>query len=191
MGQAIALLAPVAFGVALSPIPVAEFLLILLSRRARTNGLVFVVTSLVLLTVVPLVAALTLEVSTDTASSAPSTARSWIFVVLGLILLLLAARKFRQRDKEKVPAVFDKIAGMGPGAVLVLVPGATVLDPKNLALLLSAGSQLEALDLAGCGSSSRRSFLPSSGRRRTLSRSRTYSCAWTGRPSCSSGPSPG
>ena len=45
--------------------------------------------------------------------------------------------------------MFDKIAGMGPGAVLVLVPGATVLNPKNLALLLSAGSQLGALDLAG------------------------------------------
>ena len=47
-----------------------------------------------------------------------------------------------------MPAVFDEIAGLaGRGAPART--SATVLNPKNLALLLSTGSQLGAQDLTG------------------------------------------
>ena len=41
MGTAVVQLIPVALGFALSPIPLVEMVLVLFSRRALTNGLVF------------------------------------------------------------------------------------------------------------------------------------------------------
>jgi hypothetical protein len=56
----------------------------------------------------------------------------------------VATRNWRNRDDQTAPAVFETIAKMGPGAVFVLALGATLLNPKNLILLLSAGTQTGA-----------------------------------------------
>jgi len=53
---------------------------------------------------------------------------------------VIAWRNFRARHSESVPKVFGKIEGMGPLAVILLSGGVTIANPKNLVILLGAGS---------------------------------------------------
>ena len=135
---------PAAIGVALSPTAIIELILVLLSRRARVNGLVFVVTLLVSFFAIPLVGAFFIDAATTDGSSQVSTAKGWVLVILGGLVLLLAFRNFRNRHDTSEPKAFGAIAEMGPGAVFVLAIGVGLFNPKNLAILLAAGAQAGA-----------------------------------------------
>jgi hypothetical protein len=137
-------LIPAAIGVALSPTAIIELILVLLSRRARINGLVFVATLLLSFFVIPLVGAFVIDTATTDGSSQVSPAKGWVLVILGALLLLLAVRNFRNRHDTSEPKAFGAIAGMGPGAVFVLALGVGFFNPKNLAILLAAGAQAGA-----------------------------------------------
>lgn len=148
MTQALLQTVPMAVGVMLSPAALIEFILVLLSRRARTNGLVFLGGTLAGLVLVPLIASFVVGTSSTQTDTAPSSARSWVFVVLGALLLLLAVRKLRDRSPATTPKVYDLIGNMGPWAVLALTPGVTVLNPKNVVLLIGVGGVLAGADLS-------------------------------------------
>ena len=55
-------------------------------------------------------------------------------------LLVIAWHNLRARHSKSVPKVFEKIGGMGPLAVILLSAGVTIANPKNLVILLGAGS---------------------------------------------------
>ncbi|MGZ5404914.1 MAG: GAP family protein [Nocardioides sp.] len=139
---------PMAVGVMLSPAALIEFILVLLSRRARTNGLVFLGGTLVGLVLVPLIASFVVDTTATQTSAAPSSARNWILLVLGALLLLLAVRNLRDHSAPTTPKVYDLIGNMGPWAVLALTPGVTVLNPKNIVLLISAGGVIGGAGLS-------------------------------------------
>jgi hypothetical protein len=61
------------------------------------------------------------------------------------LLLLVAFRNWRNRADHSVPAVFDTIGRMGPGAVFVLAVGVACFNPKNLIMLLAAGTEAGAV----------------------------------------------
>jgi hypothetical protein len=97
VGPAISQILPYALGIAISPIPIIGVILILFSPRARVNGPAFLLgwvlgLSLVLLVVTAFASAL--DVGTD---SSASDGASTFKVVLGILLIVGAIRKWRSR----------------------------------------------------------------------------------------------
>jgi threonine/homoserine/homoserine lactone efflux protein len=136
-------LLPLAIGLALSPVPVVELILVLFSRRRAVNSMVFVA-GLLLLSALALLAGAGGGQAADSGDAGPSALVGWMFVVLGGLLLLVGVKNWRNRRDTSEPPVLASIAGMGPAAVAFLTLGATWVNPKNLVLLLSAGQQVGA-----------------------------------------------
>ncbi len=130
---------PAAIGFALSPLGLVEMILVLLSKRARTNSLVFLAAIVIPVFAVPFLGASGMDAGATTETER-GTAEGVVLLVIALILAALAARNFTRRHDTSAPAILDKIADMGPLAVLLLAPGVTVLNPKNLVVLLGAGA---------------------------------------------------
>ena len=99
MGQAIGGSLPLAVGIALSPIPIIAVVLMLTSRRARVNGPAFVLGWLAGLAIVGAIALAVAGAGGASKSGSPATWVSWVKIVLGVLLLLVAAREFRSRPR--------------------------------------------------------------------------------------------
>lgn len=134
-------LLPLALGLALSPIPVIEMVLVLFSGRRGANSVAFVI-SLVLTTAVGLTLGAAGARAAGDTGEGQSTASTIVLAVLAVLLLGVGVQNLRNRADGSEPAVLARIRGMGPGAVAVLALGATLLNPKNLPLLLAAGATL-------------------------------------------------
>lgn len=139
---------PSAIAFAFSPIAIVEMILVLFSRRARVNGVVFLVMIVIPVVLIPLVGAKAYQAVADpTTESAAGTGGAWFLLILGALMLLLALANWNRRADASVPKVFDTIEGMGPGAVAFLAIGVTLVNPKNLAMLLAAGQSLGSAGL--------------------------------------------
>ena len=147
MGEAIGEILTPAVGVALSPIPIVAVILMLFSAKAKTNGPAFVGGWRGgFLAVVGLVLFLPAPANVSSSDGKPSTTASVIQLVLGVLLLLLAAKQWKGRphgDEEptmpKWMATIDKttpIMAVGLGAFL------SDVNPKNLIFNLSAGTSI-------------------------------------------------
>ena len=145
MNEVLAGLLPAAIGFAISPISIIELILVVFSKRARINGIVFLTTLAVPLFLLPLLGATAVKAATS--GSQTQGMNPWIQLAFGVVLLLMALVNLRSYNSTDAPKVFDTIEGMGPGAVFVLAIGVTLFNPKNLALLLSAGNAMREADL--------------------------------------------
>jgi threonine/homoserine/homoserine lactone efflux protein len=143
MGQAIGEFLPLAVGVAISPVPIIAVILMLFSDRARQNSLAFL-----LGWIAGIVAALSILIaiaSTQDLSTGgePSDTVSWVKLILGVLLLLVAVKEWRSRPapgaEPKMPGWMQKIDSLKPGAALGLAVLLSALNPKNL-LLIAAGA---------------------------------------------------
>jgi len=145
MGEAIGQSLPLAIGVALSPVPIIAVVLMLTTPRARANGPAFVLGWLVGLGVV---GAIVLALAGPSASEEgqPATWVSWLKLVLGLGLLLVAARQFRGHPHEGEEAPLPKWMGaidrfragqaLGGGTALAAA------NPKNLLLAVGGAAAI-------------------------------------------------
>ncbi|MBM3658444.1 MAG: GAP family protein [Actinobacteria bacterium] len=146
MGQSISEVLPYAIGVAISPIPLIAVILMLFTPRAKANGTAFLlgwVLGLGVLATVVYVVANAANASTDnTASDSTSTVR----VVLGVVLIVVALRRWRNRPGPGVTPEMPKwMAGVdrftpAKAAGLGVLLGA--VNPKNLVLTLGAAANL-------------------------------------------------
>ena len=101
LGQAIGDLLPLALGVAICPIPIIAVILMLFSQRARANSAMFLLGWIVGVlggTVVVLIIANTQDLTQSNGQ--PEDSVSTVKLVLGVLLILLAARQWRSRPKE-------------------------------------------------------------------------------------------
>jgi threonine/homoserine/homoserine lactone efflux protein len=143
VGQAIGDLLPSAVGVAISPLPIVAVVLMLVTVRGRVNGPAFVAGWWLGLAVV---GAIVLSVAGAVGATDESGPATWVDVlklVLGLLLLALAAKQWRSRphDGEEAPTPrwmgaldsFTPVKAGGAGVAL------SALNPKNL-LLAAAGA---------------------------------------------------
>jgi len=135
-----------AVGFAISPISIIELILVVFSKRARVNGIVFLTTLAVPLFLLPVLGATAVKAATG--GSQTQGMNPWIQLVFGAVLVLMALVNLRSYNSTKAPKVFDTIQGMGPGAVFILALGVTLFNPKNLALLLSAGNTMRVASLS-------------------------------------------
>jgi threonine/homoserine/homoserine lactone efflux protein len=152
MWQAIGETLPAAMGVALSPFPVIAIVLVLGSPHAVRNGVAFMTGWLVGLCGL---AALALYVfdAADEPDSTGNTLIDILRVVVGALMLLRAVQKWRGRprrgEEPEMPKWMAGIAEVSAPRALrlgVLLGG---LNPKNLALLMSATTSIAALGLHG------------------------------------------
>jgi hypothetical protein len=151
MGQAIGESLPFAVGVAISPIPIIAIILMLLSARAGANSASFLAgwvvgvagASIVLL-------AVSGTLSTD-SSGAPSSTSSTIKLVLGVVLLAMAARRFRQRPSAgqdaELPAWMSGIDSLTPVKAAGLGVALAAVNPKNVLLIAGAMVGISQIDL--------------------------------------------
>ncbi|KQW48509.1 hypothetical protein ASC77_07085 [Nocardioides sp. Root1257] len=153
MNRVLGDLLPLALGVAISPVPIIATILMLLAPRARGTSIGFLagwVSGIVAATAVfTLIAS---SAGLDDGSDDSSTASSWIKVVLGVLLLLVAVRQWRRRPRpgEDAPLPrwmaaidsFTPVKAVGLGFVL------SAINPKNLLMCVAAGS---AVGGAGIG----------------------------------------
>jgi threonine/homoserine/homoserine lactone efflux protein len=143
MGEAIGEMLPMAVGVAISPLPIVAVVLMLVSERGRLNGPAFLAGWLVGVAgagAILLVLAGGADANDD---GEPAGWVSWLKLVLGLGLLLLAVKQWRGRphgDEDPVTpkwmGALDAFTPPKAGAAGVVL---SALNPKNL-LLIVAGT---------------------------------------------------
>jgi peptidoglycan/LPS O-acetylase OafA/YrhL len=97
MGQAIGGVLPLAIGVAIGVLPIIAIILVLITPRARSNGLAFVAGWVLGLVVVGGVVLLIANAAGVSGNSGPSTAAYAIKLALGALFLLLAVKQWRSR----------------------------------------------------------------------------------------------
>jgi threonine/homoserine/homoserine lactone efflux protein len=144
MGEAIGDFLPSAVGVAISPLPIVAVVLMLVSQRGRTNGPAFVAGWCIGLAIVGgIVLAVAGGASTDTGHA------TWVdalFLVLGLLLILVAARQWRGRPRGAEEPPTPKWMGALDGFTPVKAAGAGValsaLNPKNLLLTVAGAAAI-------------------------------------------------
>ncbi len=150
MGQAIGQFLPAAVGVAVSPLPIVAVVLMLVTPRGRLNGPAFVAGWWFGLGVVGAVVIAVSGGASASSDGAPASWVNWVKLILGLLLLLVAARQWRGRPHEGEEAPTPKWMGALDGFTPVKAVGAGVVlsaaNPKNL-LLAVAG----AVAIAGAG----------------------------------------
>jgi Sap, sulfolipid-1-addressing protein len=152
MGEAIGQSLPMAVGVALSPVPIIAVVLMLTTARARANGPAFVLGWLLGLGVV---GAVVLALAGPGASDEgqPATWVSWLKLLLGLGLLLVAVRQFRGRPHEGEEAPLPKWMGaidrFTPGQALGGGAALAGANPKNLLLAVGGAAAIAQTGIAG------------------------------------------
>ncbi len=157
MGSVIAEVAPLALGLVLvNPLPVMLIILLLFSPGARTTAPAFVagwgigmavVMVLLLFVIAP-------EHLAGTERN-PSPFASIVRLVLGLVLLGLAVRRWRGRpgpgEEKALPAWTAKLEQANPLMAIGLGALFSGLNPKNLAFTLSAVVAIAQAELTASG----------------------------------------
>src|SRR5262245_12752237 len=144
MGEAIGQLLPFAVGVAVSPMPVIAMILMLITPKARVNGVVFVLGWIVGICVA---GAVFLALASPTGASddgEPAEWTYWLKLVLGVLLLLVAVKEWRARPAPGVEVPMPKWMGMLDG---ITAPKAgalafvlSALNPKNLIFIVGGAA---------------------------------------------------
>jgi hypothetical protein len=146
MGRAIGGSLPLAVGIALSPVAVIAVVLMLTSRKARVNGPAFVLGWLVGLGVVGAVVLSIAGSSGASESGSPAAWVSWVKIALGILLLLVGVRQFRNRPHAGAAPLMPKWMGTidktSPVAALGLAAFFSAANPKNLLLAVGGAAAI-------------------------------------------------
>ncbi len=153
LGQAIGDVLPIALGIAISPIPIIAVILMLFSQRARANSAMFLLGWIIGVlggTIVVLVIANTQDLTQSNGQ--PEDSVSTVKLVLGVLLVLLAARQWRGRPKEgetpALPKYLQAIDTLAPPRALGLGVLLSVVNPKNLLLIIAGAITIAQADLS-------------------------------------------
>jgi hypothetical protein len=153
LGQAIGGILTFAVGVAISPVPIIAVILMLVTPKARVNGPAFLVGWLLGLAVIGTIVLVFAGSANASDGGQPATWVDVLKLVLGLLLVLVAAKQWRGRPHgdEEPPAPkwmgaidsFTPPKALGAGAVLA---GA---NPKNLLLSVGAAASIAQTGISG------------------------------------------
>jgi threonine/homoserine/homoserine lactone efflux protein len=146
MGDAIGQVLSLGVGVALSPVPIIAVVLMLGTPRARANGPAFIVGWIAGLTVAGTVILLVSSGANASDDGDPATWVGVLKLVLGVLLLLVAARTWQVRPRGGTEAelpkwmetidTFTTSKALGFGALL------SGVNPKNLLLTVGAAAAI-------------------------------------------------
>jgi hypothetical protein len=153
MGQAIGGSLALAVGIAISPIPIIAVVLMLTTPRAKANGPAFLAGWLLGLGIVGAIVLAIAGPAGASQSGAPATWVSWVKIVLGVLLLLVALRQFRgrPRDGDEAPmpkwmGTIDKFKPLTAFGFAAVLAGA---NPKNLLLAVGGAAAIAQTGISG------------------------------------------
>ena len=153
MGKAIGGSLPLAVGIALSPIPIIAVVLMLTSHRAKVNGPAFVAGWLLGLGIVGAIVLSLAGPAGASKSGSPAAWVSWIKILLGVLLLLVAARQFRSRphgdEQPQMPKWMTTIDKTTPVAAVGLAAVMSGANPKNLLLAVAGAASIAGTGISG------------------------------------------
>lgn len=140
--QAIGQVLSFGVAVAISPVPIIAVVLMLGTPQARSNGPAFLAGWIVGLAVAGAIVLLIANGAGADDDDGTSSTVGWVKVVLGLLLLLLAAREWRTRprgdehgDLPKWMQAIDKFTPVKAAGIAVVLSAA---NPKNLMMTVGA-----------------------------------------------------
>lgn len=150
VGDVVGQYLPYAVGIAVSPVPIAALLLMLVTRRARTNAPLFLLGWILGIAIVG--AVVLLVPGLETSQGEPTTASGIIKGVLGLLLLLVGVRAWRGRPRTgevaEAPDWMGRVEGFGSGSALGIGAALGGANPKNLLLAVGGAATISAADLS-------------------------------------------
>jgi hypothetical protein len=143
---------PQAIGVALSPFPIVAVILMLFTKRARSNSMAFMFGWFITLVVsggLVLALANAGKISTE---GTPSSLANVIKLLLGLLFLFLAYRNWQQRPKPgeeaKMPDWMGTIDTFSSGKSFGMAALLAGVNPKNLGLTMAAAMTISQAGLS-------------------------------------------
>ncbi|WP_369745512.1 GAP family protein [Paenarthrobacter sp. AMU7] len=147
MGPVIGDLLPLAVGIAVSPVPIIAAILMLLSPKARSTSVGFLLgwlTGIIVpVTVFTFLSALLPESGPD---AGPAPIAGIIKILSGALLLLLAVKQWRSRpapgQRAELPKWMSAIESMTAGRAVGLGLLLSAANPKNLLLAIPAGATI-------------------------------------------------
>jgi hypothetical protein len=149
--QGISAVLTFAVGVAISPVPIIAVILMLFSSRAKVNGPIFLLGWAGALAVVSFAVYFAAGATDPTTSDAAADTISWGKAVLGVLLLAMAAKSWKQRpapgEQPEMPKWMGGIDSLVPGKALALGVLLAGVNPKNLLLTIGAAAALATLGL--------------------------------------------
>jgi threonine/homoserine/homoserine lactone efflux protein len=149
VGAGLGAVLPFAVGIAVSPIPIIAIIVILFSQQARVNGPVFLLGWAGGLTALSTLIYVAASAATAGADDATDTSVTWWRLLLGLLLVVLAVRKFRGANDGDEPKWMRGVDHISPWRALVLAALLSSVNPKNLVLTIGGIGALVSLDLSG------------------------------------------
>lgn len=146
MGQAIGQVLSFGVGVALSPVPIIAVVLMLVTPRGRTNGPAFLAGWIVGIAVLGTIVLLISSGASASTHGTPATWVSTLKIVLGVLLLLVAAKQWRgrpRRDSEpQLPAWMKTIDKFTAERSVAIGVALSAINPKNLLLVVGAAAAI-------------------------------------------------
>lgn len=155
MGQAIGQVLSFGVGVALSPIPIIAVVLMLATPKGRANGLAFLAGWVLGIAVVGTIVLVVAGGASASKHGTPATWVSILKIVLGVLLLLLAAEQWRGRphgDAEpELPGWMKTVDALTPVRSAGIAVVLAAINPKNLLLVVGGAA---AISQTGASASS-------------------------------------
>lgn len=151
MGTAIGDILPLALGIAISPIPIIAAILMLLSPKARVTSVGFLLGWIVGIVAAVVVFTLLSSVLPESGSDTSKPVQGIVKLILGALLLVLAARQWQGRpsgdDEPTLPKWMRSIDKMTFPTATGLGFLLSALNPKNLIMAAGAGVTIGAASL--------------------------------------------
>jgi hypothetical protein len=152
MGRAIGDILPLAIGIAISPIPIIAIILLLMTPKARQNGLAFLGGWLLGLAVVGTIVLVVANAMGVATLNGPSKTAAVLRLVLGLALLFLAYRNWTYRlagAEHHMPSWMRALDHFTPGRAIAVGALLSGVNPKNLILTVTAATDIAQFALPG------------------------------------------
>ncbi|WP_134322124.1 GAP family protein [Cumulibacter soli] len=144
MNAVIADLLPLAVGVAVSPIPIIAVILMLLSTHPGPTSGGFALGWIVGIALTSTAMALMYNAAGAAADEGSSGGGGWFRLILGLLLIALAVRKWRARptdaDAPQLPHWMSAVTQFGVAKATGLGLVLSSVNPKNLLMAVAAGT---------------------------------------------------
>jgi len=153
MGEAIGQMLPFAVGIAISPIPIVAIVLMLGTQNAKSDSLSFLVGWIVAMALAGAILLSVIGSGDPTDNGAPADWSSSLKLILGIVLLGLAVKQWRGRpgpgEDAPMPKWMDAVEGFTPAKSAGLGVVVSVVNPKNLILVIGGATAIAETDVSG------------------------------------------
>ena len=141
---------PMAVGIALSPLPVASVIILLMTPQARTNAPTFLVGWITGILAVGFVVFILPGIETTRGNPTPLS--GLLRIILGIFLLALTWKQWKKRPRPNEPVTVPKLLArldhIGTGHSLAMGFLFTAINPKNLVLTVAGAATIDSSMLA-------------------------------------------